>query len=139
MNAIYLRRANLGSLLLRSCMWSSWSHCGVLMPDATVIEAAAFHGVIRRPFDDVARGASQFAMRSIEVPDDDAAYAFAASQIGKPYDWVGAFGLALHREWDEPDAWYCSEYLEAAVVAGGRRRFINQPRRITPQLSWMVA
>lgn len=125
MRAIYLRRRNLGSLILRTGMWSSWSHCGIVLPGGMVIEAAAFHGVRMRPL--------------AEVLADASAHAFAMAQVGKPYDWLGAIGLAVHRDWERDDAWFCSELVEAAAAAGGRRRFVNQPRRVTPQHSWMVA
>ena len=138
MQAIYLRHLNIGSLLLRTGMWSSWSHCGIVMPDATVIQACALDGVIRTPLATVLANASDSAMKVIDLPNDDAAYTFAIEQLGKPYDWPGAIGLALHREWEIDDAWFCSELIEAAAVAGGRRRFVNNPTRITPQLSWMV-
>lgn len=139
MRTVFLRRRNIGSLAIRLVTWSSWSHCGVIFPDDTVIEARAFHGVTRRPLADLLTDASEYAFRSIDTDSDPLALAFAESQIGKPYDYLGVAGLALHREWDEPDAWWCSEFLEACVKAGGRERFVNQPRRITPQLSWMVA
>jgi uncharacterized protein YycO len=140
MKAIYCRRHNPGSLLLRFFTWSSWSHCGIVTPDGTVIEAAAFHGVIERPLSEFMAGVSKSADRDIPLPDDAAAIRFARAQVGKPYDWSGAIGLALRRDtWQADDAWFCSELVEAAAAAGGRQRFINQASRVTPQHSWMVA
>ena len=37
------------------------------------------------------------------------------SQIGKPYDKTGALGLGLHRDWQEDDAWWCSELIPWAA------------------------
>jgi uncharacterized protein YycO len=138
MRAIYLRRNNLGSLLLRTGMWSSWSHCGIVFGD-NVIQAAAFKGVVGTPLAEMIAEASTYAFRDFDGVDDEKAHAFALAQIGKPYDWPGAAGLALHREWEEDDSWFCSELVEAALVAGGRTRFVNNPRRVTPQWSWAVA
>jgi uncharacterized protein YycO len=139
MNAIYCRRHTLGSLALRTALWSSWSHCGIVTPQRTVIEAAAWHGVIERPLDLFLAGTSQAAVRGIALPDDAAAIAFARAQVGKPYDWAGAIGLALRREWDDAAAWFCSELIEGAAAAGGRKRFVHNAWRVTPQHSWMVA
>lgn len=139
MQVVYCRRLNLGSLLLRTGMWSSWSHCAILTPDNTAIEAAAFEGVVERPYADFIADKSEFSLKTIEVPDDAAAIAWARTQIGKPYDWLGAIGIALHREWQQDDSWFCSELVEGAAVRGGRQRFVNQAQRVTPQSSWMVA
>lgn len=139
MQVVYCRRLNLGSLLLRTGMWSSWSHCAIVTPDRTVLEASAFHGVVERPFAEFIADKSASSRKTIEVPNDAAAIAWARRQVGKPYDWLGAVGLALHREWQQDDSWFCSEFVEAAAVQGGRQRFVNQARRVTPQSSWMVA
>lgn len=139
MQAIFCRRHTPGSVLLRTFLWSSWSHCGIVTPDMTVIEAAAFRGVVERPLKEFLADVSRYSVRSIAVPHEAAAIAWARSQVGKPYDWAGVIGLGLRREWDESDAWFCSELVEAAAAAGGRRRFVHQVRRVTPQLSWMVA
>jgi len=139
MELIFSRRRNLGSLALRTLMWSSWSHCGVITPENTVIEARMFAGVIERPLIDLLEETSKHSFKTITVPDDAAAIAFARAQVGKPYDWAGVVGLALRRDgWEAPDAWFCSELVEACAVAGGRRRFDQQARRVTPQHSWMV-
>lgn len=138
MQAIYCRRRNVGSWLLRVFTWSSWSHCGVLTRDGTVIEAAAFHGVIERPLSEFLADKSAYSGKDIALPDDVAAIAFARSQLGKPYDWAGVIGIGLHRDWEDDSAWFCDELVEAACVAGGRRRFVHDAWRVTPQQSWMV-
>jgi uncharacterized protein YycO len=141
MQAIYVRRSNIGSVLLRFFTWSSWSHCGIVTLERTIIEAAAFHGVVERPYADFfADGVTDYAIKSIPLPDDAAAIAWARAQIGKPYDWNGVIGLALRRDsWQDDDAWFCSELVEGACAAGGRRRFVEQVERVTPQSSWAVA
>jgi uncharacterized protein YycO len=139
MRAIYVRRSNPGSWLLRTALWSSWSHCAIVTPQDTVIEAAAFHGVQEVTLASFVAGVSDHSLKDIALPDDAAAIQWAREQIGKPYDWWGAIGLALHREWNEDDSWFCSELVEGAAAAGGRQRFVQQAKRVTPQHSWMVA
>lgn len=139
MKTIFCRRLNVGSIALRVFQWSSWSHCGIVLPDNTVVEARAFEGVVHRPLSALIAQSSAWSFKDIPLPNDEAAHAFALSQVGKPYDWTGAIGIALRREWHESDAWFCSELVEAAAMAGGRERFVQQVRRVTPQLAWMVA
>lgn len=139
MQVIFCRRRNLGSLLLRTGMLSAWSHCGIVTPEMTVIEAAAWHGVRERPFAEFLADKSRYSLKTIELPSDALAIAFARKQIGKPYDWAGAIGIALNRCWEDQSAWFCNELIEAAAVAGQRRRFVMDAWRVTPQHSWMVA
>jgi hypothetical protein len=55
----------------------------------------------------------------IELPDESAAYQFAVRQEGLPYDWSAIFGMAVLRDWQRPDAWYCFELQISAALAGG--------------------
>ena len=57
---------------------------------------------------------------------------FAKSQIGKPYDFSGIFGFVTNRDWQEPDSWFCSE-LVAAAINTERRLFNTETSRITPR------
>ncbi len=140
MQAVFCRRRKLGSVLLRTALWSSWSHCGIVTPEDTVIEAAAFHGVRERPLAQFLADVSRYSVKTIALPDDARAIAFARAQIGKPYDWAGVIGLGLRRDdWQADSAWFCSELVEAAAAAGRRQRFVAQVWRVTPQHSWMVA
>lgn len=139
MRAIYSRSLMPGSFVICALTWSKWSHCGVVTPDGTVIEAAAFHGVREISASEFLAGKTSTLIREIPVPDDAAAIAFARTQVGKPYDYLGVAGIGLHRDWQQDDRWFCSELVEAAAAAGGRPRFINDARRVTPQESWMVA
>jgi uncharacterized protein YycO len=137
---IYCRSRNLGSWMLRTALWSKWSHCAIVTPEKTVIEAAAFHGVREVPFDGFIAQHSACGVRVVSVPDARAALRFARAQIGKPYDWQGVFGLALRDDaWQDDSAWFCSELVEAVLAHGGRQRFVNDAQRVTPQHSWMVA
>lgn len=46
-------------------------------------------------------------------------HAFLRSQVGKPYDTTAIAGLALNRDWREPDSWFCSELMAAALESCG--------------------
>lgn len=127
--------------IIRFASWSPWSHQAIVMEDGeSVIDATFTHGGVRqRLLADVLAASSHWALRTFDVPDPEAAYAFARAQLGKPYDKSGVLGLALHRDWQEDDAWWCSEIAEAFLAAGRLVRFLVDANRITPQDSWKVA
>lgn len=136
LRVIYLRAPNLATPLIRARFWSEWSHCGIVTPDGTVIEATAWHGVREVPLRDVLARASRYEFVDIDCPYPTMGIAWARSQIGKPYDWFGALGIGFNRNWQDDDRWFCSELLEAAVLRAGRVRFREGVYRIDPQTSW---
>ena len=135
---VFSRSRTPGAALIRLVTWSSWSHNGVLTPEGTVIEARWPDGVVETPLDAFIARASRFELCEFDCPDPGAAVAWARSQIGKPYDTWGVIGLGIRRRWQEDDAWWCSELVEAALARGGRLRFRRDLHRVTPQHSWMV-
>lgn len=140
MRVLYSRSHSLGSLLIRLVTWSRWSHCAIVTDAATVIESRALlGGVVEREMSTAIADATTLKFVEVQTADDAAGIAWARQQVGKPYDWSGVIGIALHRVWDEPDRWFCSELVEAALAAAGRRRFRVELGRVTPQHSWMVA
>lgn len=128
---VFSRNHSPGSLLLRTFLWSPWSHCALVDGDM-VIEAAAFHGVRERPLSEFFADASKREVIEIKA-NASAVLAAARSQIGKPYDWTGAAGIGMRRNWQDDDAWFCSELVAWAFEAGGRSLFRSQPWRITPR------
>jgi hypothetical protein len=40
---------------------------------------------------------------------------FLHAQLGKRYDFPAVLGFAFDRDWRDPDAWYCSELIAAAL------------------------
>lgn len=133
---IFSRRHHPGSVLLRTAMWSPWSHCGIV-DDDRVIEARAFSGVIDTPLQDFIGHVSQWVM--VDFPaNDNRVLSAARAQLGKPYDWSGVAGIALHREWGTADAWFCSELVAYALELGGLKLFRSDAKRITPMHLWML-
>jgi hypothetical protein len=120
-------------------MWSPWSHVATIVPGERVIDARWLHGVCERPLAEVIAHASKHAEREWFVPDAPAGYAWLREQVGRPYDTAGVIGLGLRREWQDEEAWFCSELHEQFLEHCGLTRFVNSPRRVTPQHSWMVA
>lgn len=134
---IYSRSRNLGSVLIRAAAWwEPWAHCGIFTPEGTVIEARAWQGVVETPLRDFERHASACVAAERACPDPAAAIAWARGHLGKPYDWGAIFGLVFRERWDHGDRWFCSELVEGAFIAGGRRRFASDVHRITPTQSF---
>lgn len=142
MRVIFCRKSTLGSWLIRAFTWSRWSHCMIVEGPGTIIDATFTHGGVRRRAL-LAAVAETSAREEVHIPltDDQefAALTWLASQLGKPYDWTAIVGIFFRQTgWAEPDAWFCSELLEAALRAAGRPRFRDDISRITPRDSWAV-
>jgi hypothetical protein len=100
------------------------SHC-LIQDGEYVIEASLTHGVRRVLAVEAMKGATITEVVQYEVPDAEAGLKFARSQVGKKYDFKGAFGLALRpdREYTEDDSWFCFELAAATLKAAGRDSF----------------
>ena len=112
------------------------------------IGAHARGGVAMRPvgYDDAPGMVERFF--ALEVTDEQAAsfHVYIAAQLGKPYDFaaiadfVGAV-LAHHVSvqpegaWLEPNAWFCSELIAAALIHAGifPKELAAGARHVTPQ------
>lgn len=103
------------------------SHC-MICDGTDIIEANMLHGVRRVNKDEALKGAEVVDIIGFQVPDALAGRKWLAEQIGKPYDWRGAFGLALapERNWQEESDWFCFELAAAALAKAGRRIFIDE-------------
>lgn len=107
-----------------------FSHVDIVTPKGTLIGARSdVHiiggvtypaGVIERPAGYAPFTATK--LLTFEVGHDDSFWQFVQAQIGKPYDKGAIAGLALDRDWHNPNQWFCSELAAAALEAGA---FIN--------------
>jgi hypothetical protein len=109
------------SLAIRAFSHGPFSHVDAVLPNGSLLGARSDQlgsvpaGVqIRRP------GYVEFsALRHVVLPTtpdcDLAFYDFLRTQIGKPYDHSAILGFALDRDWRQPDSWFCSELIAAAL------------------------
>lgn len=126
------------SLLIRTLTWSRWSHVA-LVDGESVIEAAAGHGVRSVSLKAALERASDYQLVELPAQSPDAILAAARSQLGKPYDWTAILGLGLHRDWQEEDAWFCSELVAWAAAQAGEEWFRREAlRRVVPEHLWML-
>lgn len=49
----------------------------------------------------------------------DTFWSFLTAQIGKPYDISAIEAFVVGRNWQEEDAWFCSELIAAGLVRAG--------------------
>lgn len=144
MKIVFARRNTLGSWLLRFFTWSPYSHVGAIFEDnhgapLLVVHSTSPEGVHVTEWDKFSEQYNVCEVCEVSVPNEDAAFDFLQSQIGKPYDWSAILGFIFRAsDWERDDAWFCNELVEAALVAGGKRRFRESLARITPRHSWMV-
>jgi uncharacterized protein YycO len=137
---IFSRRRNLGSVALRTVMWSPWSHCGVIDGDFVIQAVANPFGkseVIYTHLEHFKAESARWAIVEFEA-DERRTCEAARSQIGKPYDWLGVAGIGFHRDWSDDTSWFCSELVAWALEQGGCDLFRIGAKRITPQHLWML-
>lgn len=136
----FSRSFTLGAPLIRTAdRWGRWSHCGLVTPDSGhVLEARAFHGVTKTPYEEFADRATHLEMVVLDVSDSEAALEWAEAQVGKGYDYAAILGNLFREPWQSDDRHHCAEYVAKAVLRGGRRLFRVEPWKLSPNLLWMV-
>ena len=134
---LYTRSHHLSSAAIRLATWGEFSHVAQL-DGPKVIESVFRDGVREDSLANAIARASRWAIVEYRHRNPAAMIAAARSQIGKPYDKTGALGLGVHRDWQQDDAWWCSELIPWAAAQAGDPWFMPQAvHRITPQHLWM--
>lgn len=117
------------SRVIRWQTWSRWSHTELLitdedagqfdLPHAGYLGAHLDGGVLLRPLD--YDPTCQFILADVDCTDDVKARVieFGKAQLGKPYDLTAIFGILAHRDWHDPNHWFCSELNAAMFEAAG--------------------
>ena len=122
----------IGSRLIKLFTWSNYSHVGIICDEYVIDSRWANGGVTRYSVQELFNHyprVTVFEVSSVPATAID----YAASQIGKPYDWAAIVGMPLHRDWAQDDKWFCSELVAAACMHAGQP-IINKPvSRVTPQ------
>jgi len=117
--------------LVRAVTWSDFAHVGFKLHGGHVLDATPQFGVADR----VAADDAATRYFAVEAPDALVAQAvdWAWSQIGQPYDWSGALGVGLHRDWHGSGRWDCAELVwQAFKVAGLELVRADHLDRVTP-------
>jgi len=128
-----------GSLIIRFFTWSRWSHVAFICDNGDVIEAVGFHGVRRVPMATALEKVHRYAI--VEFCDGDSANMELklSTQIGKKYDYVGAIGMGLMRNWQSTGRWVCSELITWGLEHIGEPLFrSDQMYKISQQNLWEI-
>jgi len=98
-------------------------HCDAVTPDGTYIGAHLRGGVQeKKPGYDVGFKAETF-VRLKSTPEQDAEFiSFLRSHRNEPYDPIAVtyfWGLFSGKNWQDPNAWTCSELIASALISCG--------------------
>lgn len=109
---------------------SNYSHVAYIDPlTGLLIESAGGIGVRVTTFEKFIEKYPKHHVAVIFVPCTKYTRQFMINQIGKPYDKKAIWGYLINRDWNDPNAWTCSELLAAA--SGVYR--LGATNRISPQ------
>lgn len=116
---IYCRRWNLSSPLIRlGDGMRAWSHeAGILADGEHVVEATFWKGVVVTPLSEVINRSSEYEIVARRVEDKASGDEWALSTVGALYDYLGALGKPLNRDWEVQGRWFCSEHNRAWMFA----------------------
>lgn len=127
--------ATAGAAAIRYFTEGTVSHVDLVLPTGELLGARLSGGVAVRP-PNYAKFTATYRLWA-EVPDIDAAYAFAHAQVGKPYNWKAIVDMALHRERkfsQYQSSWFCDELNYEIYAAGGLALLnLSNPFWLTPQ------
>lgn len=126
------------SPVIRWVTWSSFSHMVVMIDDDTIIHSD-FHGVRIEPIKDLQDRSKNWMIVEYECENPQAVIDACKTQLGKPYDFTGLFGILL-RDVDLQDdsKWWCSELPAFGFETAGIPKFATEfIHRITPQ-HWLM-
>lgn len=111
-----------------------FSHCMTIIDDKAY-EATMLHGCRVVPVDVAMEGVAYYRDMFIEVEDVQAMIDFGNAQIGKGYDFAGAFGIPFlaSEDWADWSKFWCSELCFTQLGAAGVWVLDpNEQKRVTP-------
>lgn len=136
--ARFLAENNIESWAIRTFTWSRWSHVEFEWDCGTWL-GARLNGGVRARLKDYCKPSRQ---QVVEIAATEGQYSlwqsFCDAQTGKPYDWTAVLGIVFHRDWEESDSWFCSEFYCAAMLAAGVKLLNDHHlNRITPGMAFL--
>lgn len=107
---LFSRSPKIGSYLIRKVTHSEWSHSAFLKNG--YVTEAVLGGVREIPLEEFLSHHTHVVKITINITCSDLkACVIADQQKGKDYDWTAIFGIYFGRDWQEDDAWFCSELV----------------------------
>jgi hypothetical protein len=143
MYEILCTHSGITSWLLRLWMWSKSSHSVIYDTEKHLVTHSTFFGkgVEQISADEFFSKYTIIKKTAIDIAPDDLpdARLWLAEQRGKRYDATALVGIAMHRDWQEDSAWFCSELVETFRARFSKPRFSAKLSRITPGHQEMLA
>ena len=138
---LFTAKHQIGSWIIRTGTWSKWSHVALLCSDSNVIEAIGFKGVRKVSLEEALLGSFRHAIVEIveaSPEEEEKLIEILSTQLGKSYDYIGALGIGLHRNWQDDDKWICSELICWGLQQIGKPLFrAEEIRKISQQNLWV--
>lgn len=142
MKILMISSYSLPSIFIKIFTFSKWNHTAILFDDGTVFDSVFTGGGVRKmSYDEFKKHYKNIEELELGVADISGdGRRFAEAQVGKKYDWTAIFGIVFqNRHWEKPDRWFCSELVEATILAIGKRRFRVEVSTLLPRDVRMVA
>ena len=95
---------------------SMFDHVEICLGDRKVIGARPNDGVKVRDISSFEEDRWCLTRPAVNLSDGDKDIIinFALSKVGKKYDWLGILGFAIDRDIDNPNRYFCSEFVSKA-------------------------
>ena len=128
------------STLIKAVTWSRWSHAALVINDGMIAEATLQGGVHYSSLEGLKKRSNAWVVLRVPVKSRDDVILAMDAIIGRPYDLQGVFGIGIKRDWQENDAFWCSEAVYYAIHKTGNEFFRAEAmHRITPEHLWMLS
>jgi uncharacterized protein YycO len=122
MKLAFYRGKSIVSKLIRWKTRGVYSHVAVMFDNGKILEAWQGTDSVRW-IDSLANGhraGTLIDIYTVDAPiDEERAFRFAESQIGKEYGYRTIAKFLTNTSGDDPDEWICSEIALAVAAAGG--------------------
>lgn len=124
----------IGSFIIRKFTKSNWSHVAI-EHNGMVIESVTHGGVRMVPLDDFESQYPRLFKMELPYKANEKIFNAVKSQIGKKYDWTAILAFGFNRNWQEKDAWFCSELIMNGILEAGYTVLNPSTKvsRITPE------
>lgn len=99
--------------------WYTWSwaaHAGIRLSNGYIIDATPSRGVSHHRTISGSK-VKEYDVLGLTPEIEKRVFKFLQDQLGKPYDWSAIGGMAVRRDWHDPNKWFCSELVAAAFEA----------------------
>ena len=111
----FVAEANLPSWGIRYWTAGPFSHVDTVLDDGQLLGARADGGVAIRPGNYAKFSKITQVYLSARDTQERVFHTFEDAQLGKPYDHSAIWGFAANRDWRDPQKWFCSELVLAAL------------------------